>query len=150
MPVELSDLLSNKRWIGVEMGGHVISVAYRPGATSLRRQAELQRQMRQLQAAENVDEVVIVDSVASVFCEIVCDWDLTENGRSLPVNAESVGNLPGIIYNAIMDAINSDGKTQDDEKKRLNATSVAGLPHEVKQVPALNGIPFSEPRGTWA
>ncbi len=150
MPVELSDLLSNKRWVEVPVGEHVMRVAYKPGTTSLRRQAQLQRQMRELQAAEDTDEESMVENVAQVFCEIVCDWDLTENGRPLPVNVVTVGNLPGIVYNAIMDAINADGGSSAEEKKAQKVTSAAGSAQEGKSVPVLNGLPSSEMRGTWA
>lgn len=152
MPVELRDLLSNKRWVEVEVSGHTINVAYHPSATSLRRQAELQKRLRELQAADaaDVDELEATREGAQIFCEIVCDWDLTNNGQTLPIEVEVVIDLPGIVVNTIMETVRADSATSDAQKKLQSVTSGAGLPQEVRSAVAQNGISSSEARGTWA
>jgi hypothetical protein len=150
MPVELSDLLSNRRWVGVDVMGHTIQVAYRPGATSLKRQAQLEREMRQLQKADEMDEEEVILRTGKVFCEIVCDWDLTRNGHPIPLSPEEVIDLPGMVINSIMQAVQADGQRSADEKKLSSVTSGVGSTPKGNLAPAQNGIPSSEARGTWA
>jgi hypothetical protein len=151
MPIELSELLSDERWVEVPIGESVLNVAYRPNATSLLRQAEIQRHIREMQGQSDADEVAQAQEMAKVFCEMVCDWDLTEQGKPLPVTPEIVaGRLPPLIFSAIMTAIGEDGRAQQEEKKVSSVTSDAGSLPKGKRVTARNGIPTSEPRGTWA
>lgn len=148
---ELSDLLSNKQWVAVEIGSNIIQVAYRPTSTSLRKQAEMQKRLRQLRDAENMDEFAVTDEMGAIFCEIVCDWDLTLDGRPLPVSSETViGMLPGPIYQAIMDAVSQDKQAGVAEKKVLNESYAAGSRIQGKLEVAQNGIPSSERRDPWA
>lgn len=151
MPVELSDLLGNERWVPVEVNGVVFQVAYRPAATSLRRQAELQRRRRQLQAQENADEVEQMQEIGVIFCEMISNWDLTSGGVPLSITPDVVTSaLPGAIFNAIMQAIGEDAQSAQEEKKRLSATSGAGLPTTAKLGNVPNGTMPSAPRATWA
>jgi len=149
MPVELSDLLGNERWVNVEVYDTVIRIAYRPSATSMRRQAELQRISRQL-GAENTDEMAQVEQVAQVFCQMVTNWDLTRQGQPLPITIDIVLDLPAEMFNAMITAVGNDAQTQREEKKLLSVTSAAGLPREAQLANVQNGISPSEPRGTWA
>jgi hypothetical protein len=150
MPVELSELLGNERWIDVEVGQVVFSVAYRPGATSLMRQADIQRQIREM-SAQDMDEVTQAKQSGKLFCEMVCGWDLEDGGKPLPLTPDVVaGRLPGSVFNAILAAISEDGRAQQEEKKVLSVTSDAGLVVRGKRANTRNGTPISEPRGTWA
>lgn len=151
MPVELSNLLGNERWVEVEVNGNLFHVAYRPGNTSLKKQAQLQKKMRQLQTQENADEEEQVMEIGKVFCEMVSNWDLTSGGQPLPITPEVVaGVLPDAVYTAIMEAVAADGKVNANEKKASNATYAASLAQEDRLATAQNGIPSSERRGTWA
>lgn len=150
MPVELSDILGNKRWVEVELGEHILKVAYRPGSSSLMQQAEIQRKLRELQNAKEADEVALVKSMASVFCEIICDWDLVNKGQPVPINVTTVSALPGVIYNAAMNAVIADGKVKAEGKKPLSETSSDGSQPPTRQAVAQNGIsPYEQP-ATWA
>lgn len=151
MPVELSDLLGNERWVEVDIDGVVLRAAYRPAATSLRRQAELQKRRRQLQAQTDGDEVELTNEIGAIFCEMVSDWDLTSGGEPLPITPDVVTNaLPGAIFGAIMQAIGEDAQSAQEEKKQQNVTSAAGLPARAKSASVLNGTSRSAPRSTWA
>lgn len=151
MPVELGELLGNERWVEVQMGDVSFHVAYRPGATSLRRQAEIQRQVRQMQTIGDVDEVAQAEEMGKLFCEMVCDWDLTDGGKTLPLTPEVVtGRLPGPVFNAILVAVGEDGRAEQEEKKALSATSGATSSRKGKRETVQNGTHTSEPRGTWA
>jgi hypothetical protein len=151
MPTELSELLGNERWIEVEIGGATFEVAYRPGSTSLRRQAEIQRQVRQMQAQTDMDEVAQAEQMGKLFCELVCGWDLEDGGQPLPLTVEVVaGRLPGPVFNAVMQAIGEDGRAQQKEKKALSATSDATYPPRGKRAKSPNGTRTSEPLDTWA
>lgn len=150
MPVELSELLGNQRWVDVTVGDVTFSVAYRPGATSLKRQAELQRLVRELNTDSELDEVEQVEQMGEIFCEMVCGWDLTRQGQPIPVTPETALALPGLIFNAILEAVGQDGAAQGEEKKALSATSGAGSSKKAKRGNARNGTQSSGRRGTWA
>lgn len=151
MPVELSDLLGSERWIPVEVNNVTFNVAYRPGNTSLKRQAELQKRMRTLQAQRDADEEEQAEEVGKLFCEMVCNWDLTSKGKPLPITAKVVTEtLPGAVFSAIMEAISSDSQSGQEEKKALNATSGASSRRGAKSAVAQNGIPSSARHDTWA
>lgn len=151
MPVELSDLLGNERWVEVEVNGVAFHVAYRPAATSLRRQAELQKRRRQLQAQDDGDEVEQTNEVGAIFCEMISNWDLTSSGEPLPITPDVVTSaLPGAIFSAIMQAVGEDAQSAQEEKKQQSATSAAGLPARAKSASVPNGTTRSVPRSTWA
>lgn len=151
MPVELSDLLGNERWVTVEVSeGVSFRVAYRPGATSLLQQAEMQKLLRELKDAANLDEVEQARIMADTFCQMVCAWDLADKGVLLPVTPETALRLPGAIFNAVMDAVGSDGQRQQEEKKQSSATLDDGLPAAGKWATVQNGTHQSERRATWA
>jgi hypothetical protein len=152
MAFELNDLLSNQKWVPVEYGGEVLNVAYRPVATSMRKQAELQQAFKNMQkaAAEGESELVQVDRAAALFCEIVSGWDMTMHGQPIPVTAETASLLPQTLFTAIMDAVLGDGKEAQEEKKESKLISAAGSPQEGEWETSLNGTRSLEPRGTWA
>lgn len=150
MPIELSDLLNDERWVEVEIEGEILNVAYRPGATGISRQAEIAKQMRQFGKQEDADEEEIVKHSNKVFCEIVCDWDFTENGSTLPVTPEIVGRLPTRYINLITAAIAADSNSNQEEKKLSLVTSAATSVRAGKRAAIQNGTHSSEPQGTWA
>lgn len=147
---DLNEIVADERWIPVEIWRHTIMVAYRPGKTSLQRQAEIQREMREMQADPEVDEVEAARRGAEILCELVSDWDLTDNGRPVPLTSDALMRVPGPFFYAIMGAIGSDGENIANEKKASKSNSAAGSRQGGKQAPAQAGIPSSEPRGTWA
>lgn len=150
MPLELNDVLNDARWVQVQFGDHAFEVAYRPAATSMRRQSELKRTLRRMLAEGEETDIDESVEMAKVICEMVSDWDLQRDSRPLPINIETVQDLPGVLFNAIMEAISQDSQAEREEKKVSNATSAAGLPRRVNSEPAQNGIPQSERRGSWA
>ena len=150
MPFELNNLLSNKAWVEVAVGDDVLRVAYLPASTSLRKQAELQRALREIQAATEMDEMEQVKRAALLFCELVCDWDMTLNGVPLPVTPETASSLPMPLFGAIMEAITSDRQEGEAEKKVSRPTSGAGSQQEDKLEVVQNGIPSSGRPSTWA
>lgn len=148
---ELSALLANERWVPVEFNEITFRVAYRPGSTSLKRQVQLQKRLRTLQGQDNADEEEQVLAAAGILCELVSNWDLTENGHPLPVTAEVVAaRLPGAAFSAIMNAITGDGSMSDGEKKAPKPILGDGSPKGGKPEPVLNGTGQYVPRGTWA
>lgn len=151
MPVELSDLLGDERWVAVQVGNATFNVAYRPSATSLRRQAELQKRQRVLANSSTLDEVEQANEIGAIFCEMISAWDLVDGGVPLPLTPEVVTRtLPGAVFEAIMAAVGADGKAAQEEKKVLSATSGAGLPPRDKLASAPNGMHPSAPQSSWA
>lgn len=151
MPVELSELLNDERWVEVEVGSTVLNIAYRPGATSLHRQAAMQKMVRQLGAQEDTDETEQAEQMGAIFCEMVCAWDLTDQGKPLAITPEIVTKrLPGAIFNAIMQAIGEDGQAQQEEKKALLTTSATGSSARGRRANAQSGTRTSAPPGSWA
>ncbi len=151
MPVELTDLLQGERWIPVTMGAATFNVAYRPGNTSLKRQAELQRKMREMQGTPDLDEVAQADEIGRVFCEMICAWDLVRQGVPLPVTPQVVTDvLPAPVFNAIMAAISADAESEQEQKKISSARSGAGLPQTTRRENVPNGTPSSGRPSTWA
>ncbi len=151
MPVELSDLLIDECWIAVEMEGGTFNIAYRPGMTSLYDIARVQKQIRLSQTQGDIDEEEQAEQMGEVFCEMVCDWDLTHQGQPLSITPEFVTRrLPAQFFNAIMTAISADRTAREEEKKVLSVTSDATLPPMGKLATVRNGTSSSEPRSTWA
>jgi len=151
MPVELSDLLGNERWVEVQVAGGTFNIAYRPESTSLYRQAELNKRMRLLQAQTDADELEQTDEIGTIFCEVVSNWDLTDGGRPLPLTPQvATRGIPGPWFNAIMEAISNDRDASQEEKKVSSVRSAAGFPREARPENVQNGIPQSERHGTWA
>jgi hypothetical protein len=147
---DLSALLANKRWVDTEFNDIPFKVAYRPGNMSLIAQAELEAKMALLQDDKELTSVQKMQKLGEIFCEVVCDWDWTNEGKPLPINVEMVTRiLPGAAIISALNAVTNDG-SNSGEKKASSATLDAGLPTMDKLAVAQNGIPSSEQRGTWA
>ena len=150
MPLDLDDIINDVRWVTAYIGDHSFEVAYRPSITSMKDRVELKRTMRRLQTEEGqieIDESVVM---AKMLCEMVAEWDLTRKGKVIPIDVETLQNLPDTIFTAVMEAIGRDAEDQREEKKVLSTISAAGLPQRARSESAQNGIPSSERRGTWA
>lgn len=150
---DLSSLIANKCWVDVEVEGGTFKVAYRPGGMSLMHQAELLDRVEQLQARTDMSKAEQARNLAELTCEVIVDWDLTDNGEPLPLTPDTVAKIiPGTWTMPIVNAVMKDGGPNQDEeeKKQLSATSVDGLPQAGKREVARNGIRQFEPRGTWA
>lgn len=148
---ELSALLANKRWVEAEFNDIVFKVAYRPGSMSLMAQADLQGKIMSLQNNQEIGLHEQMVKLGEIFCDVVCDWDLTDNGRPVPITVEAVTSiLPGAAIVDALNAVTNDGNTGKEEKKVQSVRSGAGLPVAVRQAVAPNGIPLSEEPGTWA
>lgn len=150
MPLDLDDVLNDTRWVTAYIGDHSFRVAYRPSATSMRDRVELKRTMRRMQTEEGQDEIDESVVMAKMLCEMVAEWDLERKGQLIPIEVDTLRDLPDSIFSAIMTAIGEDAEAQREEKKVSSVTSAAGLPREAKLANAQNGIPSSERRGTWA
>jgi hypothetical protein len=151
MPVELRDLLGDKRWIEVQLPKGSFRVAYNPGAISLRRQAEIEKSMREMRTTGTQDELELVNNVGRVLCDMVVDWDLSQDGRPLPITVDVACSFPFFMFTAIMQAITEDGLgNNSEEKKVLVPTSGTILRPTASWEPTPNGTPSSEQRGTWA
>lgn len=148
---ELSALLANKRWVEAEFNDIVFKVAYRPGSMSMVAQADLQAKLTALQDNQGISLREQMLRVGALFCEIVCDWDLTDGGVPLPINVDMVAKiLPGAAIFDALGAVINDGAADKEEKKVQSVRSAAGLPVEAKLAVAQNGIQSSKEPGTWA
>jgi hypothetical protein len=150
MPLELEDVLSDVRWVTANYNGHEFEVAYRPAGTSLRRQSEWKRTLRQIQREGADSEIDESAEMAKLIVEMVAEWDLQRGGRPLPLTLDNVQDLPGGLFTAIMNAISGDAQSEPSEKKASSNRSAAGSRQTANSVNAQNGIPQSEPRNTWA
>jgi hypothetical protein len=149
MPLELNDIINDARWTTAYIGNHSFEFAYRPTATSFRRQTELRRFVRRvdIEGANDFDEG---KEMAQMLCDLVSDWDLEQGGKPIPINVESVQDLPSAIFDAVMTAIRHDREEDDNEKKVQSPTSGAGSGRAGNSAHARNGTTSSERRGTWA
>lgn len=145
---DLSALLANKRQLSVSFDNATIQITYRPGSTSIKRQAELQAEMQEIQNRE--DAMGMARKTVEIFCEIVSGWDLTDNGQPIPITVDAVIGLSDEVVNTIMGAISADKQRIAEEKKLSSVRSAAGLPVGANTAIAQNGIHSSEPRGSWA
>ena len=94
---------------------------------------------------------LLTEQMGKLFCELVCDWDLVDGGKPLPLTPDIVaGRLPGPVFNAVMQAIGEDGRAEQEEKKALSATSVATSLPRGKRAKSRNGTRTSEQQNTWA
>lgn len=147
---ELSALLANKRWVSVEYNDIIFNVAYRPSSMSLMAQAELQDKLKTLQASNDMSAQDQVKSTGEIFAQIVCDWDWTDNGETIPITLDTILRiLPGAAIISALDAVTSDGATSSAEKKASKSRSGAGLPVGGKLEIVQNGIQYSEELSTW-
>ena len=150
MGIELSDLLSERRWIEVEIDDNKINVAYNPNRITNRRMAEL----TQLQAAlkrndSEVSEEEALYTTIKLFCDVVVEWDIMHKGEPYPIEFKALQDFPSAIMNRIWAALRNDIDTGEEEKKASNENSAVGLPREATPANAQNGTRSSARRGSF-
>jgi hypothetical protein len=95
---DLGTLLSKTRKIDVGLGeGEPIHIEYRPGAiTGL--------------CIAMSDAVGAFDGTYAFLVDVLTDWDITEEGKPLPINDETLRRLPWQAVDAIKTAILEDAR----------------------------------------
>ncbi len=138
MPIRLSELVAQERWVAIDVSGVEVNVAYRPNAITLRRSNELERLETEF---ENNPDIDIGVETARMFCDLVGNWDITdEHDRPYPITVESLQEFPANIIMAIMTGIRDELDADEPAKKTSGGTSDAGLQPTGSLAPARNGI----------
>jgi hypothetical protein len=137
MPVRLSELVNDLRWIHINIAGQELNVAYRPNAVSIQLYA----------LRENMTEGNI-EALCPVLTTLIAEWDLVDDeGAMIPIDEETFRRLPFPLVEMITEQLTD---TMGAEKKVLNGTSADGSPPMDKSASVPTGIPSSEPQDTWA
>lgn len=98
--MRLSQLLAKERTIEVEIDGDTLTITYDPSAFTA--EAE-DRYAAQRETARNIG------AMAEALDILLIKWDLTdEDGKTLPINTETLRTLPGEFLGRVMEAINED------------------------------------------
>jgi hypothetical protein len=137
MPVRLSELVNDLRWIEIPIGNEALNIAYRPNGVNI----EVVSSLETLTDGN-------IEALCPVLVALIAEWDLLDDdGIMIPLTVPSVRTVPlpilELITQGIMDSRNA-------EKKAHNGTSVAGLPPAGKSVNAPIGPPSSALPDTWA
>lgn len=110
---EIASLLNDSpEWVEVKVEESTFSVAYHPARVT-------PLWLAKLQGAD--DDPMTLPTVLS---ELVSDWDVTENGQALPLDAEVLGSLPYKVIGAISLAV-SQAAAGSEEKNDSNASTEA-------------------------
>ena len=146
MPVRISELVRNKRWVTIHIDDQELRVAYRPNAISM----EMLPTLDKLQDSDG-NTTDSLNELADLMVEFIADWDLVDDeDRKLSVTRQTFLKLPYNLTMLIMAGVQEDISERASEKKALSATSDAGLPAVDSSALAQNGIPSSERANTWA
>jgi hypothetical protein len=103
MGFDLSDLITNTRTITVHSAlfGVDVTVTYAPAEYSNKAYALYKTLVQQGE---------ITEAFAKVLCKLIRDWDITRDGKKLPVTQDAIDTLPvrlvGEIWSGIMDDMN--------------------------------------------
>jgi hypothetical protein len=93
MPIEIGHLISKRKPLVVEWEGERVNLAYRPYTLAIGQAIT--------DALREGDRTYVVEEMERLLIE----WDITEEGEPLPIDAESLGRLPLELLNAISRAI---------------------------------------------
>ena len=100
MPLDLSDLLAERRELDVKYHDFVICITYNPNT-----QTEVIEELMK----EQIDEQRYAASLRTFIVKSVTKWDLTEDGKPLPIDDETVRTkVPTAVQVAITTAITED------------------------------------------
>lgn len=112
MPISIKDLALDTRDVVVHLGEGVdLTITYRPHWYTLAIEERL----------ATLSGVGI--HTASVFCEMVIDWDLVDDkGKKVPITVEAIkaNNIPTRVLSMGIDAITDDMRPKET---RLNGSS---------------------------
>ncbi len=124
MPIRLSEIISQQKWIEVDVAGEMVKIAYTPNKITLRRATELGKLIDEIDDNPDLD---IGAETARMFCDLVGTWDiLGEDERPYPIDIKSLQEFPANIMNIILKAVNDDVEEHEDSKKSPNGTSADG------------------------
>ncbi len=100
MPLDLSDLLAERRELDVKFHDFVICITYNPNT-----QTEVMEEL----IKEQIDDEKYAASLRTFLVKSVTKWDLTENGEVLPIDDDTVRNkIPTTVQVALCQAITED------------------------------------------
>jgi hypothetical protein len=115
MPIKLSDLVAQQRWITVDISGVDIKVAYAPNRITLRRAEELSRLVDRVGSD---DSLSYAEEMARMVCDLVSEWDIAgDDGKPYPITVEALKDFPSNILTKISAAISADIDVDAGEKK---------------------------------
>lgn len=105
--MDLQNIIADRASAVAKFMGEELAFRYRPGLLTPDLFDRIQNGMSQ-------------DELGELYATILVDWDLTKNGREVPITAESVKQVPIQLLRAIMTAIMED-VPQGEAVKRSNA-----------------------------
>lgn len=115
MGIEIGHLAAKRKPLAVEWAGETVNVVYRPYTLAMG---------EQLRAAVLANKSYVVEEMERLLLE----WDITEDGEVLPIDAASLTRLPLELLNTISDAI----LTEMYPNRRSGGATAAGSSPEAK------------------
>lgn len=109
--MRLSQLLNRRVELSVEVEGGEIKFTHNPAAYTLAFQEEL----RAMKGAD--DEETALRFYSTALPKLVTEWDLVDDkGKTVPVTADTIRQIPLDVLNAMMEAINVTRRPFETEK----------------------------------
>jgi hypothetical protein len=101
MPLSFAQIQADVRTINVSYFEHNFSVTYRPSENTPRKNSAAQ----ELEEGGDTNKATI-----DTLCRVMIAWDvLGDDGKPLPITAETLGDMPYAILTSIVQAIGADG-----------------------------------------
>lgn len=139
MPIRLSELVNDLRWVQISYAEQELNIGYRPNAVNIESMAILESLSQ-----GNIEEL------ANLLPILIAEWDLLEDdGSMVPPTVATFRRLSFPLMQLITETITA-GIASDSEKKAPNGTYAAGSQRAGKSANVPTGIPSSAPRDTWA
>lgn len=109
MPLDLKAYKSKTRTVTVPVGEESIVFSYFPAVFTPNRQKEMSRLKE--------DDA---DLMAKYLKPLLSDWDLTDEGKKVPITTEGIGSLSfellNLIFQGIVDDVTLKAKDPNDRK----------------------------------
>ena len=138
MTIKLSDIISEKRWVTVDVSGFDVRVAYTPNTITLRRSEELSHL---LDSIDSNPDIRIGEETARMFCDLVSEWDiLGDDDRPFPITVEALQDFPANILQRILEGVQADVAGHEESKKASSVTSDVGSQPMGSLAPVQNGF----------
>lgn len=107
MPVDIDDLLAERKELPVPFGPFTVTVVYNPASQTNEVEDAIEADLKEERWGA---------SIRNYLVHIVKDWDLTKDGRKVPISDEAIKQLvPTKLQVDIMKAIKKDMDDSEGE-----------------------------------
>jgi hypothetical protein len=79
-----------------------------------------------------IEETKDIDAIVDVLMTLMSKWDVTDNGKPLPITPEVLADRPLAFLSALLGAIQEDIRTPKNDNDSATGSSVAAKPERAK------------------